>query len=103
MADFSKRLDKAEKLLHKGKVDSALEEYLSILDVVPGHDKLRHTAADLFLQTNRNHEAAALLSELYDRVLAMGDNARALVTYKELHRVAPPTLAPTLRFADAAE
>ena len=103
MADFSKRLDKAEKLLHKGKVDSALEEYLSILDVDPGNDKVRHTAADLFLQTNRNHEAAALLSELFDRELAMGDNAKALVTYKKLTRVAPPKLGQILRFAQVAE
>src|SRR5205814_9565601 len=99
MADFSKRLDKAEKLLHKGKVDSALEEYLSILDVDPGNDKVRHTAADLFLQTNRNHEAAALLCSLFDRQLAMGDNAKALVTYKKLTPDAPHKLGYILRFA----
>src|SRR5207248_6443265 len=103
MADFSKRLDKAEKLLHKSKVDSALEEYLSILDVDPGNDKVRHTAADLFLQINRAEEAAALLSELFDRELALGDNTQASVTYKELARIAPPKLGQTLRFAQAAE
>ena len=103
MADISKRLDKAEKFLQKGKIDSALEEYLSILDIDPGNDKVRHTAADLFLQTNRNGEAAALLSELFDRELAMGDNARALVTYKKLTRVAPPKLGQVLRFAQVAE
>jgi len=103
MADISKRLDKAEKYLQKGKVDSALEEYLSILDVDPGNDKVRHTAADLFLQTNRNAEAAALLSELFDRELALGDNTRAGVTYKKLARIAPPKLGQTLRFAQAAE
>ena len=32
MADISKRLDKAEKYLQRGKPEAALEEYLSILD-----------------------------------------------------------------------
>ena len=103
MADISKRLEKAGKLLQKGKVDSALEEYLSILDVDPGNDKVRHTAADLFLQINRTDEAASLLSELFDRELAMGDNARAAVTFKKLARIAPPKLGQMLRFAQAAE
>jgi diguanylate cyclase (GGDEF)-like protein len=103
MADISKRLEKAEKYLQKGKVDSALEEYLSVLDVDPGNDKVRHTAADLFLQINRTQEAAALLSELFDRELALGDNTQASVTYKKLARIAPPKLGQTLRFAQAAE
>jgi len=103
MADISKRLEKAGKFLQKGKVDSALEEYLSILDVDPGNDKVRHTAADLFLQINRTDEAASLLSELFDRELAMGDNARAAVTYKKLARIKSPKLGQILRFAQAAE
>ena len=103
MADISKRLEKAGKFLQKGKVDSALEEYLSILDVDPGNDKVRHTAADLFLQINRPEEAGSLLSELFDRELAVGDNARAAVTFKKLARVAPPKLGQILRFAQAAE
>jgi thioredoxin-like negative regulator of GroEL len=70
MADISKRVEKAEKLLQKGKVDSALEEYLSILDADPGNDTVRQTTADLFLQSHRGAEAAVLLSELFDRQLA---------------------------------
>ena len=72
MADISKRIEKAEKYLQKGKIDSALEEYLSILDEDPGNDAIRQTTADLFLQSNRSAEGAALLSELFDRQLASG-------------------------------
>ena len=103
MADISKRLEKAEKYLQKGKVESALEEYLSILDQDPGNDSARQTAADLFLQVNRGNEAAALLSELFDRQLASGDNARATVTYKKLARIVPPALGQTLRFAQVSD
>lgn len=103
MADISKRLEKAEKYLQKGKVESALEEYLSILDADPGNDTARQTAADLFLQMDRGNEAAALLSELFDRQVAAGDNARAAITYKKLARVMPPALGQTLRFAQVCE
>jgi len=103
MADISKRLEKAEKYLQKGKVESALEEYLSVLDQDPGNDTARQTAADLFLQVNRGNEAAALLSELFDRQVAAGDNARAMVTYKKLARIVPPALGQTLRFAQVSE
>jgi len=103
MADISKRIEKAEKFLQKGKVDSALEEYLSILDEDPGNDTIRQTTADLFLQSNRLREAAALLSELFDRQLASGDNVRAGVTYKKLSKATTPKLGQTLRYAQVAE
>ena len=103
MADISKRIEKAEKYLQKGKIDSALEEYLSALDADPGNDAVRQTTADLFLQSNRAAEAAALLSELFDRQLASGDNIRAGVTYKKLAKFAIPKLGQTLRYAQVAE
>jgi GGDEF domain-containing protein/tetratricopeptide (TPR) repeat protein len=103
MADISKRLEKAEKYLQKGKVESALEEYLSVLDDDPGNDNARQKAADLFVQVNRANEAAALLSELFDRQMAAGDNARATVTYKKLARIVPPALGQTLRYAQVSE
>ena len=103
MADISKRLEKAEKYLQKGKVESALEEYLSVLDDDPGNDSARQSAADLFIQVNRGTEAVALLGELFDRQVAAGDNARATVTYKKLGRIVPPALGQTLRFAQVAE
>jgi GGDEF domain-containing protein/tetratricopeptide (TPR) repeat protein len=103
MADISKRVEKAEKLLQKGKVDSALEEYLSILDADPGNDTVRQTTADLFLQSHRGAEAAVLLSELFDRQLASGDNVRAGITFKKLSRIVSPNLGQTLRFAQVSE
>ncbi len=103
MADISKRIEKAEKYLQKGKIDSALEEYLSVLDEDPGNDAIRQTTAELFLQSNRQAEAAALLSELFDRQLASGDNIRAGVTYKKLAKFAIPKLGQTLRYAQVAE
>lgn len=103
MADISKRLEKAEKHLQKGRVDSALEEYLSVLDLDPGNDTVRQRAADLFVQVNRPQEAATLLSELFDRQIAAGDTAKAAVNYKKFARLTSPSLGQTLRFAQVSE
>jgi len=76
MADISKRLDKAEKYLQRGKPDAALEEYLGILEEEPKNDQVRQTAADLCLALGRGGEAASLLSYLFDDEVAEGDVAR---------------------------
>ena len=41
MADITKRLEKAEKNLQRGKLDLALEEYLGALDEDPANDRVR--------------------------------------------------------------
>ena len=46
MADISKRLDKAEKYLQRGRPEAAVEEYLSILEDDPKNEQVRQTAAD---------------------------------------------------------
>lgn len=103
MSDISKRIEKAEKYLQKGKVESALEEYLSALDSDPGNDSVRETAADLFVKVNRQQAAATLFSELFDRQIAMGDNSKAALSFKKLARLAPPALGQVLRFAQVCE
>ena len=41
MTDISKRLEKAERYLQKGKPEAALEEYLLALDEDPRNDRVR--------------------------------------------------------------
>ncbi|HLK52349.1 MAG TPA: tetratricopeptide repeat protein, partial [Candidatus Angelobacter sp.] len=73
MPDISKRLEKAEKHLQKGKLEAALEEYLSALEEDPRNDQVRSAAADLCLRCGRNSEAATLLSTLLDEQVAVAD------------------------------
>ena len=56
MPDISKRLEKADKYLQKGKPDSALDEYLGILEEDPRNESVRLKAADLCVTLNRTSD-----------------------------------------------
>lgn len=103
MADFSKRLEKAEKYLQKGKVEDALNEYLAVLDEDPNNEAIRQTAADLCVSCNRAAEAAGHLSTLFDRQASLNETAKLNVTYKKLARVTTPKVEQTFRYAQSIE
>lgn len=103
MADFSKRLEKAEKYLQKGKVEDALNEYLAVLEEDPNNEAIRQTAADLCVSCNRAAEAAGHLSTLFDRQASLNESAKLNVTYKKLARVATPKIEQTFRYAQSIE
>ena len=112
MADLTKRLDRtelgkrverAEKLLQKGKTAEALEEYLLVLRDDPENDVVRQLAADLSLSLSRNADAVRLLGELFERQVAAGDATRASLTYKKLVRHGSPTWQQKYRFGQLLE
>lgn len=103
MSDISKRLEKAEKYLQKGKQADALEEYLGILEDDPTNDAVSQTAADLCISLNRTEDATMLLGEIFDRQASIGDAAKAAIAYKKLARLHPPKVEQTLRFAQITE
>src|SRR4051794_5914320 len=103
MEDVSRRLEKADKLLQKGKMDSALEELLAALTEDPQNDAVRQSAADLCATLNRDSDAARLLSELFDHQSHSSEPTKALVTYKKLARHGRPSVAQTIKFAEYSE
>jgi len=103
MADISKRLDKAEKYLQRGKPDAALEEYLAILHDDPRNDQVRQTAADLCLALGRGPEAASLLSTIFEQEVEVGDTAKGVVTFKKLLKISIPTALQTFHYAQLIE
>jgi diguanylate cyclase (GGDEF)-like protein len=103
MADISKRLEKAEKYLQKGKQADALEEYLGILEVDPKNDAVGNSAADLCIALGRGADAAQILGEIFDRQAQLGNAAGALITYKKLIRVGQPTTDQVFKQAGFAE
>ena len=52
-AEIAKRVERAEKLLQKGKTADALEEYQQVLDADPQNDSARQMAAELYLSLQR--------------------------------------------------
>jgi diguanylate cyclase (GGDEF)-like protein len=102
-AELAKRVERAEKLLQKGKTAEALEEYLQVLHDDPENDVVRQLAADLSLSLSRNGEAVQLLGELFERQVTAGDATRASLTYKKLARHGSPTWQQKFRFGQLLE
>jgi diguanylate cyclase (GGDEF)-like protein len=102
-AEIARRVERAEKLLQKGKSPDALEEYLQILRDDPENDAIRQLAADLCLSVSRNHDAVVLLGELFERQVTAGDATRASLTYKKLVRHGTPTWEQKFRFGQLLE
>jgi len=102
-AELAKRVERAEKLLQKGKTPEALEEYLQVLRDDPENDVVRQLAADLCLSLSRNNEAVRLLGDLFERQVGAGDATRASLTYKKLVRHGSPTWQQKYRFGQLLE
>ncbi len=100
---MAKRIERAEKLLQKGKAAEALEEYLAALHDDPENDTVRQLAADLCLSQNRTHDAVRLLGDLFERQVAAGDATKASLTYKKLARHGTPTWDQKFRFGQLLE
>jgi diguanylate cyclase (GGDEF)-like protein len=102
-AEITKRIERAEKLLQKGKTDTALEEYLQILAADPTNDSICQMAADLCLSLQRIPEAVSLLGAMFERQIQGGDATRASLTYKKLARFVNPTWEQKVRFGELLE
>ncbi len=100
---MAKRVERAEKLLQKGKTPEALEEYLLVLRDDPENDVVRQLAADLCLSVSRNGDAVRLLGDLFERQVNAGDATRASLTYKKLARHGSPTWQQKFRFGQLLE
>ena len=103
MPDISKRLEKAEKYLQKGRQEDALEEYLQALREDANNENVRQTAADLAVALGRNGEAGELLTHLFEKQAAVNDAGKAVANYKKLARVASPTVDHTFKYAQLLE
>src|ERR1700688_222528 len=102
-AEIARRVEKAEKLLQKGKTADALAEYLQILESDQNNDNVRQMAADLCLSLNKGPQAVRLLGELFERQVGAADATRASLTYKKLARYANPTWEQKVRFGQLLE
>src|SRR5271155_4548222 len=102
-AELAKRIERAEKLLQKGKAAEALEEYLLALREDPENDTVRQLTADLCLSQNRGRDAVQLLGDLFERQVNAGDATRASLTYKKLARHGSPTWEQKFRFGQLLE
>ncbi len=102
-AEVARRVEKAEKLLQKGKTADALAEYLQILESDEENDNVRQMAAELSLSLNKGPQAVRLLGGLFERQVAATDATRASLTYKKLARYTNPSWEQKVRFGQLLE
>ena len=102
-AEISKRVERAEKFLQKGKTAEALDEYLQILGSDPSNDTICQMAADLSLSLQQIPQAVRLLGGMFERQIQAGDATRASLTYKKLARFVNPTWEQKVRFGELLE
>jgi GGDEF domain-containing protein len=102
-AELARRVERAEKLLQKGKTGEALDEYMQVLAEDPQNDNVRQMAADICLSLQRTAEAVKLLGDLFERQIAAGENTRASLTYKKLARYTVPTSTQRIHFGQILE
>jgi diguanylate cyclase (GGDEF)-like protein len=102
-AEITRRVERAEKLLQKGKGTEALEEYMQVLAEDPQNDAVRQMAAEICLSLQRTTDAVKLLGELFERQIEAGEATRASLTYKKLARYVNPTWNQKIRFGEILE
>jgi diguanylate cyclase (GGDEF)-like protein len=90
-SDTNKHLDRARRSLEKNKLREAVTEYQAVLDEVPSHQEASQALADIYTRLNEPALAAQYYGTQFDRLLEVGDAAKASAVFgRFLRSVAQP-------------
>src|SRR5687767_2371352 len=103
MADISKRLEKADKYVQKGKLDAALDEYLAAWKEDPNNDHLVEIIAELYTRQNQLKNALECYGFLFDKYAERGEGQRASMVFRKMAKLGAPEPARMLAFAQFQE
>jgi GGDEF domain-containing protein/tetratricopeptide (TPR) repeat protein len=103
MSEISKRMERAEKYLQKGKLSPALDEFRALLTDDPTNEFARQRAADLCLSLSLTSEATEYLGEIFDHAVLNNRASEAVQTYKKLQRLGPVNNERTFKYAQLVE
>ena len=87
MAVANKHLEKAERLLQKGKHEAALEEYLLAWHEEPESDAIVYTIAELYQKLNRSTESHDCYVFLFDRAVERQDGPKVMELIRKMQMV----------------
>lgn len=90
----------AEKALQKGKVDSALKDYLKVLEEAPGDINVLNKVGDLFVRLNRNEESIPYFTRIAEHYSRDGFFLKAIAIYKKINKLDPARLDIYERLAE---
>ena len=95
-----KVLEVAEKLIARGKVDAAIQEYRKLLADNPKDIALLNRVGDLYVRISRNDEAVRLFLQLAARYSEDGFFVKAIAIYKKILKFDPTRLVVYEKLAD---
>lgn len=102
-ADISRHVLKAEKALQKGRLQTALSQYLRVLTIDPGNARAKESVADVYTSLNQPALAAEQLSEVFHYYAGKSNLSKSTLTYKRLARLRPVLPEEALLFARLSE
>ncbi len=93
-------LQSAEKYAAKGKLDSALKDYLRVLDENPKDIATLNRVGDLHVRMNRAAESIPFFTRIADFYSRDGFFLKAIAIYKKINKIDPARLEVYDRLAD---
>ena len=103
MADATKFIDRAEKLLEKGKFESALAEYRAAIELQPDNEELLQKTADLALSIGKLGMASDMLRRLFARAVESRQMGNSAVVFRKLQRMKALEPEMVRRYAELCE
>ncbi|HEV2490399.1 MAG TPA: tetratricopeptide repeat protein [Candidatus Acidoferrales bacterium] len=97
--DITKNLDRARKYMERNKLQDAIAEYESALEISPGHAEAIQMLADLCTRVGDLNRAAQYYGIQFDRLVDAGDAARASAIYARHLKSQRQPPARLLRYA----
>src|SRR6476469_5494003 len=95
-----KVINNAEKLVQKGKIDSAIKEYERLLEDNPNDVNTLNRIGDLWVRINRNDEAVKTFGKIADHYSKDGFFLKAIAIYKKINKLDPSKLDIYAKLAD---
>jgi len=103
MSDTAKFVDRAEKLLEKGKPELALAEFRAAVDLEPDNEALLQKAADLGTSLGQLGLASDMLRRLFSSHVEKKKIGEAAQVYRRLQRLKALDAEMVFRYAELCE
>jgi len=103
MSYSAKLISKAEKLVQKGRLDEAVQEYLLALAEDPNNEGVVEVVAELYLRQGLSAKGQECYIYLFERLRERGDTSKAALVFRKLLKIGPQEPAKMLEFAALLE
>lgn len=97
--DITKHLDRARKHLEKNKLQDAIAEYQSVIEISSGQPEAVQMLADLYARTGDLVQAGRFFGMQFDKLVESGDTARASAIFTRHLKTYPQPASRLARYA----